>query len=369
MTDRPLRAVAPALYRSYLPAFFDNAPPREEKATCQTCAMLAPPGVTPSRDRQYFRPDTKCCTYHPMLPNYLVGAALSDPRPEMDEGRRRLRARIASRVSVSPRWVSAPRKMDTILKSSWVNIMGRSLVLRCPLYSAEHGGCTIWPHWDSVCASFFCKYMKAADGEALWRAVRNYLSYVERRLAIAAARAVLPGRPEEPDPHGPMTIEDLEDRPPSEESYAELWGDQVGREEEHYIRCHEWVGALSRGEFERIVQDAELERRMARLEQTWETLQHPTLPETLVRSPDLQIKQTDEGVLVRAYSPYEPLLLTKDLFDLVLAFDGKETVAELVARMKREADLEIPEDMLLSLYQYRVLVTPAQAEAARERAR
>lgn len=363
MTDRPLRAVAPALYRSYLPVFFDNIAPREEKATCGSCAMLAPPGLTPSRDTQYFRPDTKCCTYHPMLPNYLVGAALADPRPEMDEGRRRLRARIASRMSVTPRWVSAPRKAAALLNNSWTNTMGRSLLLRCPLYSPEHGGCTIWPHWDSVCATFFCKHMKGADSQAFWIAVRMYLSHIERRLAVAAARAVLPHLPDEPSPHGPMTIEDLEDRPPSEESYAEIWGDQVGREEEHYIRCHEWVGGLSREEFERIVPDEELGRRFEKLAQSWETLEHPALPETLVQNPKLKIKRTDDGVFVTGYSAYEPLLLTKDLFDLVLAFDGKETVAELQARMKREADLEIPGEMLLSLYQYRVLVTPAQAAA------
>jgi hypothetical protein len=359
MTDRPLRAVASAHYRSYLPVVFDNPAPQEEKATCNNCAMLPPPGAPPQSSIQYYRPDTKCCTYHPILPNYLVGAALADGRPEMDEGRRRLRARIAARVSVSPRWVSPPRKMEVLLRASWVNTMGRSLMLRCPLYSPDNGGCTLWPHWDSVCATFYCKHMAAADGEAFWRSVRHYLSYVERRLAIAAACAVIPGH-DEPDLRGYLTLEDLEDLPPAEERYAALWGEWLGREEEHYLRCHEWVKNLSRSEFEAIVGDAELQSRQENLEQSWDRLQNPALPDRLVRHPRLSPQDTPDGILVRGYNA-EPLILTRDLFDVVNLFDGKETVAELRARLKKESELDLPEDMLLQLHRYRVLVTPEQA--------
>src|SRR3954454_5365908 len=78
----------PVLYRPLLPAFFDTEAPAEEKATCGSCAMCPPPGA--EGDGAYFRPDVKCCTYHPRLPNYLVGALLADDDPALAEGRRRV---------------------------------------------------------------------------------------------------------------------------------------------------------------------------------------------------------------------------------------------------------------------------------------
>ena len=171
--------MAPSIYRSYLPAFFDHEAPREEKATCGSCVMLPPKDEPRPLGITYFLPETKCCTFHPTLPNYLVGAALADARPEMEEGKRRLRGRIASRVAVSPRWLAAPRKFDLLLKGSWTNTMGRSLMMRCPLYSPDHGGRTISPHSEGVCATFFCKYKAAAAGQAFWRSILMYPSRVQ----------------------------------------------------------------------------------------------------------------------------------------------------------------------------------------------
>jgi hypothetical protein len=83
--------------------FFDEAAPREEKATCSNCAMCAPPGAPPAPEVVYFRPDIKCCSFHPTLPNYLIGGVLRDERPDMAEGRRRLLAKIGARVGITPR--------------------------------------------------------------------------------------------------------------------------------------------------------------------------------------------------------------------------------------------------------------------------
>jgi hypothetical protein len=362
MAERALRDVAPSLYRAYLPAFFDHEAPREEKATCGACVMLPPKDEARPLGITYFLPETKCCTFHPTLPNYLVGAALADARPEMEEGKRRLRGRIASRVAVSPRWLAAPRKFDLLLKGSWTNTMGRSLMMRCPLYSPDHGGCTIWPHWEGVCATFFCKYMAAADGEAFWRSIRMYLSYVQRALSLAAARAFLPGH-DEPAPFGKLTLEDLEDRPPTEESYGALWQDWASREEELYLACHAWVKALDREDFERVVGGPEHDERLAAVLHTHDLMVNPRLPETLVKNPKLDERPREDGVLVTGYSHYEPLLLTKDLYAVTRVFDGTRRVAEVRAQLKRDEDLEVPEEILLGLYRYRVLVTPAQAAA------
>src|SRR3954447_17812429 len=98
----------PVLYADLFPDFFRKEIPAETKATCTSCAMCpsSASGAVESVDgvSRLFRPDTKCCTYYPKLPNYLVGALLSDTRDELGEGRRRVGEKLASRAGVTPQW-------------------------------------------------------------------------------------------------------------------------------------------------------------------------------------------------------------------------------------------------------------------------
>lgn len=72
-----LRSVLPPIYAHLLSPFFDQPAVTESRATCNDCAMCdkgqAAPGVI-----AFFRPDVKCCSYHPRLTNYLLGAMLAD---------------------------------------------------------------------------------------------------------------------------------------------------------------------------------------------------------------------------------------------------------------------------------------------------
>src|SRR5262249_47245017 len=130
-----LRQTLPRIYEHLLPPFFDTPAPPEPKATCSACAMCPPsnplPGVT------YFRPDAKCCTYQPTLPNSLVGAILADDDPGMAEGRQRVRVQIASRVGVTSRWLAPSRKRAILLRASRESSFGRSTLLRCPYFVEE----------------------------------------------------------------------------------------------------------------------------------------------------------------------------------------------------------------------------------------
>ncbi len=112
--------------------------PEEPKATCSNCAMCPPPDPVPGVT--YFRTDLKCCTYQPQLPNYLVGAILADGDPAMDEGRRRIRAHIATRVGVTARWLAPSGKRTALLRASRASSFGRTTTLRCPYYLPEQGG-------------------------------------------------------------------------------------------------------------------------------------------------------------------------------------------------------------------------------------
>lgn len=356
MSDPPLRKLFPAMYEPLLPAFFDQPRPREEKATCDECVMCPPKGpMPPSEDVMYFRPDVKCCTYHPRVPNYHVGGLLADESPDIQEGRRRMRERVRSRISVTPHNVSPPRKLEILRMASWRNTMGRSLMLRCPFYAVESGGCTVWKYREIECTTFFCKYSAGADGEAFWKALRAYMVHVERQLAEHAVQAIMPEYEDVPSPGG-MTLEDLEDRPMNPKTYSALWKKWEGREEEFYIACHEHVTSLARERYEAIVGGDALDQHTAAVAAAYRAIASPTLPERLMPNPEMGAKVVGSGVLVRTYSHYEPLLLTDALHDVVREFGPSETVAEVRQRLVRQQQLDVPEDLILGLYQMRVLV-------------
>jgi Fe-S-cluster containining protein len=350
--SQTLRQSLPQIYADLLPAFFDTPAPEEKKATCDDCAMCAPKGAAPGDGVVYFRPDTKCCTYFPRLPNYLVGAVFRDP--EMAEGQRRLRARIAERLGVTPRWLAPPRKYSLLHEASREAAFGRSTALLCPYYEANGGLCTIWKHREADCSTFFCKYTAGADGRFFWRSVDAYLRRVEAKLAAHAASTLVPGSIEPPGPGARITLEELEDRAPS--AYGATWGAWEGREDTFYVACHDLVAALSPADFERITAVPE---ELATLEASHRSLREPTLPTHLVLNADEPPLPVEGGVLVATYSKYEPIKLSPDLLEALRELGPAESVAEVRARLLRDHGAELPEEMLAALYQLRVLVAPA----------
>lgn len=253
-----LRYMVPEVHRHLLPSFFDEAVPEESLATCHSCAMTAP-GVLPERTPEgLFRPDIKCCSFHPNLPNFLVGAILADDSEEMREGRERVRARLTSRMGVGPVWLAAPRKYTLLFLASRKTSFGRSLVLRCPYFNPATTNCSIWRHRDSVCTTFFCKYVAGAAGDTMWRAIESVLRLFERRLAEHAAHVLGAPIPTTSPGLDTLTPEELEDRAPDSSTYRETWGEWTGREEIYYRACRDIVAAMPRAAFEQAFGDDEL---------------------------------------------------------------------------------------------------------------
>jgi hypothetical protein len=349
-----LRSALPPIYRRLLPAFFDEPAPVEEKATCSNCAMCAPPGVDASAGG-YFRPDVKCCTYHPTLPNYLVGALLADPEPGLAEGRRRIREKIARRIGVTPRWIAAPRKFRILWEASRERAFGRSLTLRCPYYIEDGGLCSIWRHREADCSTFFCKYGAGADGQLFWRTLNSYVTQVELALSKHAVRLVAPELELVEEPPG-LSVEELEDRPLDPEIYAETFGSWAGREEEYYRRCHEVIEALDPAELPALV-DADQPVRLERLIDAHKKASAPSLPERLILAEDLKTRPVEGGSVVLGYSRYEPVFVSDALYEVLRTLRADEPVAALQARLRSDG-VELPSELLVSLHQLRVLVTP-----------
>jgi hypothetical protein len=66
------------------------------------------------------------------------------------------------------------------------------------------------------------------------------------------------------------------------------------------------------------------------------------------------------GVVVSTYSSYEPLELSRPLYQLLGTLRAEEPLAAARARLQREQGAEIPDQLLVMLHQMRVLVAPGQ---------
>jgi Fe-S-cluster containining protein len=359
-----LRDALPALYRDLLGPPLDRDVPAEEKATCASCAMLEGAcGAVPSVDGRphAFRADTKCCTFHPRLPGYLVGALLDDPEPGVAEGRRRIEARLASRVGVTPGWIHPPRAY-ALLYDGARGAFGRARGLRCPYYAEGEGSCTIWRHREAVCSTYFCRYVAGADGRALWTAVKEYLSLVEIQLVRASLLAIAPelldGELERGTRAGPPGPEDLDGAPPPAAEYAAAWGGWSGREAELYRACHRHVAALSAAELDALLGlDGILARR--KIARAADAATSGALPPVLRLDPGATVAWLPDGsVALAAYSPLEAVALPGEAYRLLARFTGDAPVEAVRARLRAEERADLADEVLLELYRHRVLAPP-----------
>ncbi|ATB31903.1 hypothetical protein [Melittangium boletus] len=360
---RPMLDSLPLLYRDLLPEFFQKGVPVETKATCDACAMCpsSASGAVESVDgvSRLFRTDTKCCTYYPRLPNFLVGALFSDARPELAEGRRRMEAKLSGRVGITPQWVKASARYNLLYRNSR-QFFGRALSMRCPYYEEQQGGCTIWPYREAVCSTFFCKYVAGADGQKFWMTLKTYLTLTEIQLSRYAVLQLMPdyilARKDKPEMTDTPTVEELDDRPMAAKDYAALWREWEGREADFYRACYDIVRALTPAQVESILGlDGLIELKV--LDKSHRDALSSELPKVLKLNPEATVKWLPDGsVALGSYSEFDAVALPGVAYSLLVEFTGLEPVEAVRQRLRDEKHADLHEDILLELYRHRILM-------------
>ena len=103
--DSPL---LPPLYQDWIGQLLQKPIPVETEATCLDCAMCTTKDVTRSKSDHLFHDKTKCCTYFPKLPNFLVGKIFLDQDPSFSAGRIRFLGQLFIFTVVTPLGVLPP---------------------------------------------------------------------------------------------------------------------------------------------------------------------------------------------------------------------------------------------------------------------
>jgi len=355
----PDGAELPLLYGPWIEALLGGAVPAEAAASCDRCAMLAQPGSRTDGDL-FFDPRSKCCTYVPSLPNFLVGRILRDRSPESAAGRASVEARIEAGVGVTPAGLAQPPVYGLRYRSA-ADAFGRSVALRCPHYLADTGTCGIWRHREAACATWFCKYDRGAVGLRFWTALRRLLESIERSLVAHCVLALDPGvgaierlvASPRPDADPRLSATDLDEVADAHRQRL-AWGRYAGREREFYEASARLVENLTWSEVTRLT-GAEVRLAATPVKATYDALRSDALPSRLRVAPVEITPLGADRLRMTSYRAYDPLVIPKALGDALHHFDGRPTRSALAA-IARDNGLDVERAVVRRLVDFDVLI-------------
>lgn len=143
--------------------------PDERRATCMNC---------PKACYEDFRPDYRCCTYHPRIPNYLLGLNALGPNGDLALDI------VLERGMLLPEGMNhAPMQWYDYLDDLENDNFGKSTKVLCPMLDESNGYCRAHAFRNSVCSTFFCIKDHGQAGDEFWGSLQTLGSQVELSLS------------------------------------------------------------------------------------------------------------------------------------------------------------------------------------------
>ncbi len=347
----------PEFYKPFLPEVFHKAIPPEPFSDCQNCPMVAGSLDEMGCDTgKPFSPHTKCCTFIPRLPNYLVGAILSDKEPSMEEGKNRIIERIRSGKGIFPNGVYPTSEYNRLYQEKCRTDFGRNDKLLCPFFMEGDLNCSIWKYREAICALWFCKHLAGKKGTEFWNSVIGYMKFLQEWLLnIAAGRCGL----NPVDPYGEGTYREFREangEGTEKSNYADIWKHWEGHEIEYYIKCFEVVSNLDKVEIENILRHGEILAK--RIENFADDIGN--IPEFMIINKDLLHEDHYGNYIIEISSQIEILqksviwsfLLPKSILD---SFDGTASTSFIIKKLVGSDGYRIEPEILIALYNQGIL--------------
>jgi hypothetical protein len=318
--------------------------------------MCGPENAGALGDLEPFDPTSKCCTYVPYVPNFLVGAMLAEGGAH-ESAVAALRERIAAGDAVTPLGVGRTYA-ERIAYDRAGFAFGRERTVRCPYYVSDGGLCGMWKSRTAVCSTWFCKHVQGARGRRLWVAVHQLFERVEWALAKHCAvelgidggslgRLLAPladrGWSRHVDGAGPAAFGD---EPPA------VWGDWDWRVEAYFLACRDRVAALAWADVRAIGGSDVAIAEQVVLHEMGRARSYD-LPEQAKAAP-IRMRPADATHdQVWTYSAYDPLTLPRSLVSALHTFDERPLRYAMRA-------LHLDEPQVRELLDYEVLVPAAR---------
>jgi hypothetical protein len=299
-----------------------------------------PDKAQPAAAAPFYNPSTKCCTYLPALPNFLVGRMLADDSAEFARGRATLETRLAEGIAVTPVGIGRSADYELLYATSGKSFFGRDRSMRCPHYLDAGGGqCGIWRHRAAVCATWFCKYVRGAVGQRFWQSLHQLLSAVERELSLWCALEL--GADSDA---GRLTF-----------------GDWSGRERRFFQECARLVEGLRWRHVERIC-GPEVRALTKLTREAFGTLRSRAIPRRLRVGSFKVIDPRQRSSIVEGYDGGDRLALPNRLLDALHYFDGSTSMTHVLRTIRAETGLAIERDLVRLLVDFEILIPASRRE-------
>lgn len=330
--------------------------PAETEATCDACAMVPSVGGPPVT--RPYNPHTKCCTYTPELPNYLVGAVLVDEDSDAQRGRATLEERLRQKQGVSPLMVRGSPLQEVMYRFGSARGFGTTAALLCPYYS--DGRCSIWSYRNGVCSTWFCRHRRGFVGAQFWDSARRLITAVEHTLARwclieldvpseALDRLFPANGPKERTTLSPGDLGVVDAA-----EYEALWGRWHTREREFFTACARLVDGLSWDDVRRIGgPELSIDERL--LEAAFEKLGTDTLPSRCGVNAFSVVRMGPSSCWIAGIVPNSFVELPHSVVAALDRFGGHET-HDALAHIATETGHHISRHVLRKMIDIGVLV-------------
>lgn len=342
----------PELYQRWVEELLPGAIPREREATCFDCVMCDRGQGAPVPGMGFYHPETKCCTYFPEVPNFLVGRALAVDTAGGDALRAFVAGAEAHRAQATLLGVRPAPKISTVYRQHKDDLFGRDPEMRCPYAITPDPAagpiCGIWKHRNSICSTWFCKHVKGYTGFQFWYVLQGLLGSLEWSLAWWAITQVLdnPAAALMPAQGDATSRNKVSLRP-------DAWSRWSNTRTSFYEACAEAVAPLSArevleiGGMEARLHLLDVEARFAHL--------HDSDPPEHMRTASYSILKRDENHAVLKAARYaQPFEAPAVLLSVLHYFDGRPTDAVLEA-IHADTRVRLSTGIVRRLYDFGIL--------------
>src|SRR5262249_23622983 len=153
------------------------------------------------------------------------------------------------------------------------------------------GSCTIWPHREATCSTWYCKFNSPVKGRDFWANLKALLYPIEVTVAVhCALENGIAGNVVDALNTLDTTMKTPQDvdAKPDDELLARLWGSWLGREEEYYQECAKLAEKLDLDAIRKLG-GVTLQRRLDAAIKSYEALMNHALPARLRAAASLAV--------------------------------------------------------------------------------
>lgn len=298
--------------------------PEERYADCNNCHHCV--------SKQDAFVNTKCCTYYPVIPNYMIGALLSTDNPLLEEGRKRMRHLVAQKKGVTPYGIIPTLQHDVLYqnsiakKNTHVDKQTAESLL-CPFYN--NGTCSIWSHRTELCSTFFCMSSGGDVGKIFWTTFQKYFTAIEFKLSIHAMQQLhYPVNMIRIKPLNPQNLKlDTLDCQLNAELYGKIWQSWKGKEIEWYLDCYSVIQKMNATNTMQLlgIEEQLLEQKIKSKAQKFIENQIPN--HLLWVEDQTNVEQVGDTIVLNS-----KIKLSKIEYLFLRQFDGKKSTYDLLRK-------------------------------------